>query len=64
MRKARRRGERSISRENTSSDDGSIQCASSSSASTGASLVSPAKSAISAAIERSFCSLGVISRGR
>ena len=44
-----------MSRLNTSSEVGSIQCASSNSASTGASLASPANSAISAAIVRSFC---------
>jgi hypothetical protein len=50
-----------MSRLNTSSELGSIQCASSSSASTGPSFVSPANSAISAAIVRSFCSEGAIS---
>ena len=56
-------GSRSTSRPNTSSDVGSIQCASSSSASTGASSVSPSSIAMSAAIVRSFCSPGAISIG-
>ena len=60
MSKTPRPGSRSTSGPNTSSEVGSIQCASSKSARTGASSASPSNSAINAAIVRSFCSAGAI----